>query len=103
MIAICRTHMVAGAGSVRGCQRLVSHGIRDTEVARHSVDSCETSRMAADERVTLVASEHEVWARKAAEMAVELLEHLPRRPPCGPRSVGEMGAPSAAIRQGNFR
>ncbi|WP_448710586.1 GrpB family protein [Microbacterium profundi] len=33
--------------------------------------------MASDERVTLVASEHEAWARKAAEMAVEILEHLP--------------------------
>lgn len=33
--------------------------------------------MASDERVTLVASEHELWARMAAEMAVELLEHLP--------------------------
>lgn len=33
--------------------------------------------MASDERVTLVASEHEAWAREAAEMAVEILEHLP--------------------------
>ncbi|MGM7670569.1 GrpB family protein [Microbacterium sp. A93] len=33
--------------------------------------------MASDECVTLVASEHEAWARKAAEMTVEILEHLP--------------------------
>ena len=37
VIAICRTHMVAGAGSVRGCQRLVSHGFRDTEVMRRAI------------------------------------------------------------------